>query len=153
MAEQTKKNNIIFMAGKEKALEKIFNSSNFGYLAVGYYANASDTNGFINPDSEEGALDNGFYEISRTQSTTYERVPLSFHSIVDKDIDNGKITAKFTAELDLDNIIEDIPINQIAIVDNASAEDASTTFFAASVTEEFYKNEKLALVFVIEVTM
>ena len=78
---------------------------------------------------------------------------MSFHSIVDKDIDNGKITAKFTAELDLDNIIEDIPINQIAIVDNASAEDASTTFFAASVTEEFNKNEKLALVFVIEVTM
>lgn len=153
MAEQTKKNNIIFMAGKEKALEKIFNSSNFGYLAVGYYENASDTNGFINPDSDDNALDNGFYEISQAQSTTYSRVPLSFHSIVDKDVDNGKITAKFTAELDLDNIIEDIPINQIAIVDNGARDDASTTFFAASVTEEFTKNEKLALVFVIEITM
>ena len=153
MAEQTKKNNIIFMAGKEKALEKIFNSSNFGYLAVGYYANASDTNGFINPDSEENLLDNGFFEISTGQSTTYNRVPLSLHSIIDKDVANGKITAKFTAELDLDNIVEDIPINQIAIVDSSTVGDASTTFFAASVTEEFYKNEKLALVFVIEVTM
>lgn len=152
MTEQTKKNNIIFMNGKEKVLQKIFDSSNFGYLAVGYN-NSSDTNGFVNPDSEETVLDNGFMEISSGQSTTYSRVPLSFHSIVDKDSDNGKITAKFTAELDLDNIIEDIPINQIAIVDTDLVGDASTTFFAASVTEEFKKNERLALVFVIEITM
>ena len=152
MAEQTKKNNIIFMNGKEKVLQKIFDSSNFGYLAVGYNI-SSDTNGFVNPDSEETVLDNGFMEISSGQSTTYSRVPLSFHSIVDKDSDNGKITAKFTAELDLDNIIEDIPINQIAIVDTDLVGDASTTFFAASVTEEFKKNERLALVFVIEITM
>ena len=51
------------------------------------------------------------------------------------------------------DIAKSSDINQIAIVDSSTVGDASTTFFAASVTEEFYKNEKLALVFVIEVTM
>lgn len=148
----TKRNNIIFMAGKEKALQKFFDSNNFGYLAVGYNS-STDTNGFINPDSEQSVFENGFMEISRGESSTYTRVPLHFESIIDKDDDNGKITAKLTAELGLDNIVEDLPINQIAIVDTDSVGDASTTFFAAAVTEEFYKNEQLALVFVIEVTM
>lgn len=147
----TRKNNIIFMEGKEKALQKFFSSSNFGYLAVGYNS-SNDTNGFINPSSEEDSTDNGFNEISG-ESSTYTRVPLHFESIIDKDYDNGKITAKLTAELGLDNIVETIPINQIAIVDTDEVGSGSTTFFAAAVTEEFQKNEQLALVFVIEVTM
>lgn len=146
----TKKSNIIFMEGKEKALQKFFDSSNFGYLAVGYNG-SSDSNGFINPTEEQTSANNGFEEIG-PQSTTYSRVPLNFESIIDKD-DNGKITAKLTAELGLDNIVETIPINQIAIVDTDEVGAASTTFFAAAVTEEFQKNEQLALVFVIEVTM
>ena len=155
MTDQTKKSNIIFMSGKEKIIQKIFSSDStnagFGYLAVGY--NSSADNGFINEDPSESGSSNGFIEISRNDSSTYQRVPVSYHSILNRDSDNGKITAKFTAELDIDNIIEDIPINQIAIVDNSEANSASTTYFAASVTETFTKNEKLALVFVIEITM
>jgi len=152
MASQEKKNSIIFMTGKEKILQKIFDDANFGYLAVGYN-NEENTNGFINEDPDDDTSTNGFNEISIAESSTYSRVPLAFHSIINKDQDNGKITAKFTAELDLDNIIEDISINQIAIVDSKEVGDASTTFFAAAVTETFNKNEKLALVFVIEITM
>ena len=146
----TKQSNIIFMEGKEKVLEKLFSSTEFGYLAVGYNS-SNDTNGFINVDTENETSVNGFYEI--TEDSTYQRVPLSFHSILSKDEDNGKVTAKFTAELDVDNIINNIPINQIAIVDSSEKNDASTTFFAAAVTEDFTKSEKLALVFVIEITI
>lgn len=146
----TKQNNIIFMEGKEKVLEKLFSSTEFGYLAVGYNS-SDDTNGFINVDTEDETSVNGFYEI--TEDSTYTRVPLSFHSIINRDNSNGKVTAKFTAELDLDNIVNNIPINQIAIVDSSEKMDASTTFFAAAVTEKFIKSEKLALVFVIEITI
>lgn len=146
----TKQSNIIFMEGKEKVLEKLFSSTEFGYLAVGYNS-SNDTNGFINVDTEDETSVNGFYEI--TEDSTYQRVPLSFHSILSRDEDNGKVTAKFTAELDVDNIINNIPINQIAIVDSSEKNDASTTFFAAAVTEDFTKSEKLALVFVIEITI
>ena len=146
----TKQSNIIFMEGKEKVLEKLFSSTEFGYLAVGYNS-STDTNGFINVDTEDETSVNGFYEI--TEDSTYQRVPLSFHSILNRDEDNGKVTAKFTAELDVDNIINNIPINQIAIVDSSEKNDASTTFFAAAVTEDFTKSEKLALVFVIEITI
>ena len=146
----TKQSNIIFMEGKEKVLEKLFSSTEFGYLAVGYNS-PNDTNGFINVDTEDETSVNGFYEI--TEDSTYQRVPLSFHSILNRDEDNGKVTAKFTAELDVDNIINNIPINQIAIVDSSEKNDASTTFFAAAVTEDFTKSEKLALVFVIEITI
>ncbi len=146
----TKQNNIIFLEGKEKILEKLFSSTEFGYLAVGYNS-SNDTNGFINVEPDDETNTNGFYEIS--EDSTYQRVPLSFQSIINKDEDNGKVTAKFTAELDLDNIINNVPINQIAIVDSSEKGDASTTFFAAAVTEDFIKNEKLALVFVIEITM
>ena len=146
----TKQSNIIFMEGKEKILEKLFSSTEFGYLAVGYNSSA-DTNGFINVDPEDETSVNGFYEI--TEDSTYQRVPLSFHCIINRDEDNGKVTAKFTAELDLDNIINNVPINQIAIVDSSEKTDASTTFFGAAVTEDFTKSEKLALVFVIEITI
>ena len=146
----TKQSNIIFMEGKEKVLEKLFSSTEFGYLAVGHNS-SNDTNGFINVDTENETSVNGFYEI--TEDSTYQRVPLSFHSILNRDEDNGKVTAKFTAELDVDNIINNIPINQIAIVDSSEKNDASTTFFAAAVTEDFTKSEKLALVFVIEITI
>ena len=145
---ETKQNNIIFLEGKEKILQKFFSSTEFGYLAVGY-SNTEDTNGFVNVDPDDETTQNGFFEI---QDNTYQRVPLSFHSIISRDTNNGKVTAKFTAELDLDNIIDNVPINQIAIVDSLS-QTANTTFFAAAVTEDFVKNEKLALVYVIEVTI
>lgn len=147
---QTKQNNIIFMEGKEKAIQSIFDT--FKYLAVGYNK-TNDTNGFSNIDPDDETSTNGFQEISISEDSTYERVPLNFHSITNRDEDSGKITAKFTAELDLDNIINNIKINQIAIVDSEDVQSASTTFFAAAVTEEFTKSEKLALVFGIEITI
>lgn len=147
---ETKQNNIIFMEGKERILEKLFSDTEFGYLAVGYNS-SSDTNGFINVDPEDETSVNGFYEIS--DDSTYSRAPLSFHSIINRSSDNKKVTAKFTAELGIDNIINNIPINQIAIVDSSEKMDPSTTFFAAAVTEEFVKNEKLALVYTIEITI
>lgn len=146
-----KKSNIIFMEGKEKILQKLFDSDSFGFLAVGYNSSPDDTNGFINVDQDDETSDRGFNEI---EEATYQRVPLSFHSITSKDEDNGTVTAKFTAELDLDNVINNVPINQIAIVDSSDKNNkANTTYFAAAVTETFTKSEKLALVFVIEVTM
>lgn len=146
----TKKSNIIFMEGKEKVLQKLFDSNGFGYLAVGYNS-SNDTNGFVNLDQDDENSDRGFYEI---EESTYQRVPLSFHSIINKDDDNGTVTAKFTAELDLDNIINNVPINQIAIVDSSDKNNqANTTYFAAAVTETFTKSERLALVFVIEITI
>lgn len=146
-----KQSDIIFIEGKEKVLSKLFDASNFGYLAVGFNESTTDTNGFVNVDPNEESSVNGFYEIS--SDPTYQRVPLSYHSTVSKDYNSGTVTAKFTAELDLDNTINNTPINQIAIVDSSDKTNASTTFFAASVTEKFIKNEKLALVFVIEITI
>lgn len=146
-----KKTNIIFMDGKEKLLQKLFAADCFGYLAVGY-SGTEDTNGFINIDSENDgeASDRGFIEI--VDDTTYARVPLHFESISNRDDDNGKVTGRFTAELDLDNIISNIPINQIAIVDSSERQQ-DTTFFGASVVDTYTKNEKLSLVFVIEITI
>lgn len=146
-----KQNDIIFIEGKEKLLQKLFSSSNFGYLAVGYNEDTTDSNGFANIDPNDESSVNGFYEIS--SDPTYQRVALSYHSITSKDLSSGTVTAKFTAELDLDNTINNTPINQIAIVDSSDKTNASTTYFAASVTEKFIKNEKLALVFVIEITI
>ena len=68
----TKQSNIIFMEGKEKVLEKLFSSTEFGYLAVGYNS-SNDTNGFINVDTENETSVNGFYEI--TEDSTYQRDP------------------------------------------------------------------------------
>lgn len=146
-----KQSDIIFIEGKEKILRQLFNSSNFGYLAVGFNENATDTNGFSNIDPTDESSENGFYEIS--SDPTYQRVALNFNSISIRDIESGTVTAKFTAELDLDNTINNTPINQIAIVDSSDKTNASTSYFAASVTEKFIKNEKLALVFVIEITI
>lgn len=140
------KSNIIFMEGKEKVLRNIFSSSSFGYLAVGYHENTEVSNGFTNSTE-----DNGFYEL--IDDSTYQRVPLNFNSIIDTDDDNGTITAKFTAELDLDNIIQKTQINQIAICDSQDKNNNSTIFFAASVIEEITKSEELSLVFVITITM
>ncbi len=146
-----KQSDIIFIEGKTKLLQNLFNASNFGYLAVGYNENSTDTNGFVNVNVDDDTSTNGFYEI--TSDPTYQRVALNFHSVINKDYNNGTATAKFTAELDLDNTINNTPINQIAIVDSSDKTNANTTFFAASVTEKFVKNEKLALVFVIEITI
>ena len=147
---QEKQSNIIFLEGKERILQRLFNDTGFGYLAVGHNQETDDTNGFRNVSLDDNVTPKGFTEVS---DSTYERVPLEFDSIKNVDEDNGRVTARFSAELGLDNIINNVPINQIAIVDNKDKTVAETKFFGASVTEEFTKNEKLALVFIIEITI
>lgn len=148
----TKQDNIVFIEGKEKGLQTLFSTQNFGYLAVGRNTE-NDTNGFINVDGTDSTITNGFHEISLEEDSTYQRVPLNLHPDTIKNYDNGKVTVKFTAELDIDNIISNIPINQLAIVNTATVQDPSTIFYAAATCDDFPKSEKLALVFVIEMTI
>lgn len=143
-----KQDNIIFMEGKAVGLKMLFNQEHFGYLAVGHVDN---DNGFINPESD--SVSNGFNEISLTEDSTYHRVPLTIHSDPILNTDNGRVTVKFTAELDIDNIISGISINQLAIVDSETAHDPNTIFYAAATCANYDKNETLALVFEISMTI
>ena len=108
----TKKQQIIFLKGKTEGLKTLFNTDNFGYLAVGY-SDAQD-NGFENPTSSDIQTDNGFYEISKTTDPSYIRVPLEFVKELE-DFDTGRTVCTFTATLSTSNIIKNIPINQFAI--------------------------------------
>lgn len=153
MAE-TKQDNIIFIEGKERGLKQLFSQDigSFGYLALGSNPDG-DTNGFINIDDEDETSTNGFYEISIENDSTYQRVPLVFQESI-KNYDNGEVTVKFAAEFDIDNIISGATINQLAIVDSETPNDPSTNFYAAAVCDgDFVKTEKLALVFIIEMTI
>ncbi len=149
----TKQDNIIFINGKEKGLRALFSQDNFGYLALGYNQ-SGDTNGFVNVIDGTEAQNNGFYEISKEQDSTYERVPLYVQEQSIKNENNGEVTIKLLGEFDIDNIISGAPINQLAIVDSADSEDTTTTFYAAATCDsEFTKSEQLAIVFVIEMTI
>lgn len=143
-----KQDNIIFMKGKAVGLGILFNKDNFGYLAVGH---VDTDNGFVNPEND--SISNGFNEISLTEDSTYHRVPLTIHSDPIQNIENGRVTVKFTAELDVDNIISGISINQLAIVDSETAHDPDTIFYAAATCANYDKNETLALVFEISMTL
>lgn len=150
MAE--KNNQIIFLKGKAKGLEALFNVSNFGYLALGF---AENDNGFYNPtdSDEDSSTFGGFQEISLDTDPTYSRIPLVSSKNPILDIDTGKVSLEFTADLDVDNIqggVDGITtINQFAICDS-SEPTADTTFYAASVFPNFSKSDSVALTFVIE---
>ncbi len=143
-----KQDNIIFMEGKAVGLSILFNQEHFGYLAVGHVDNE---NGFINPEND--SISNGFNEISKEEDSTYQRVPLVIHSDPIQNAENGRVTVKFTAELDIDNIISGISINQLAIVDSETVRDPDTVFYAAATCANYDKNETLALVFEISMTI
>ena len=147
-----KQDNIIFIEGKEKGLKTLFSQENFGYLALGYNQ-SGDTNGFVNIEDGGTNSENGFYEISQEEDSTYNRVPLYVQEDSIKNYNNGEVTVKFIAEFDIDNIVNDTPINQLAIVDSAEAGDAPTFYAAAVCDHEFRKDEQLAIVFVIEMTI
>ena len=150
---ETKQNNIIFIDGKEKGLKTLFSQDNFGYLAVGH-SQSGDTNGFINVPEDDEVSSNGFNEVSVEEDSTYMRVPLVVDEEAFRNYDNGEVTVRFTAELDVDNIISGITIDQLAICDTQTPNDPSTTFYAAATcVDGFNKTEQLALVFVIEVTI
>ena len=135
-------NQVIFLKGKEKALQILFDSNNFGYLAIGY---DPDDLGF--EDSEDGdIISQGFLELDRTISN-YSRIPLDFMSS-EKDPDTGKVLVKFSAELKATNINGN-KINQMAIVDSLDGTNADTTYFSATTFPTFNKTNNSSITFVI----
>lgn len=143
----TKKQQIIFLKGKTEGLKTLFNTDNFGYLAVGY-SDAQD-NGFENPTSSDIQTDNGFYEISKTTDPSYIRVPLEFVKELE-DFDTGRTVCTFTATLSTSNIIKNIPINQFAICNSINPDDLNTSFYCASTFPTFTKNDNLEISFTID---
>lgn len=140
-----RRDQIVFLDGKEIGIRTLFNENNFGYLAVGY---AEPQEGFINPVTDTD--DNGFHEISQTtDDATYMRIPLTPYGDAIKDFDNGKVLCKFAADLDIDNIQRNTPINQYAIVNSATVGDVNTKIYAASTFPTFQKNNKIAITFVV----
>jgi len=157
----TKQDNIIFIEGKEKGLKTLFSKEHFGYLALGSNIE-TDTNGFVNIEEGDETSSRGFHEIvvdamdeeSAYQDSTYQRVELVVQQDTIRDYDNGEVTVKFLAEFDVDNIVSGIPINQLAIVDTSTPNDPSTTYYAASTyNNNLIKDDQMALVFIIEITI
>lgn len=143
----TKKQQIIFLKGKTEGLKTLFNTDNFGYLAVGYYD--GQDNGFENPTSSQSQTDNGFQEISTNTDGTYTRVPLSFVKEIE-DYDTGRTICTFTATLSTSNIRNDVQINQFAICNSMNPNDLNTTFYCASTFPTFTKNDNLEISFTID---
>lgn len=143
-----KQDQIIFIEGKEKGLKSLFSQANFGYLALGY---SESDNGFFNPSEgdTEGTY-GGFHEIDVVADPTYERVPLIPNGEVTKDVDTGKVSVQFTADINIDNIIDQKTINQFAICDSGPEPSAATTFYAASTFPNFNKSSDVAITFLIE---
>ena len=147
----TKTDQIVFMKGKEAGLKKLFSSENFGYLAIGKSAVEGD-NGFENPLTDQDS--NGFNEISTiNDDSTYSRIPLVPMDDTIEDRESGKVRVKFTADLDIDNIVESLNINQLAIVDSSDSSNPNTIIYAASTFPTFTKNEKIAITFLIEMVI
>lgn len=140
-----KKSQIIFMDGKEIALNSLFTGDNcpFGYLAIGY---TPEDNGFEEPD---GQTANGFNELEETNG--YQRIALQPHSeTAQKDSSTGKVLVKFTATLDTNNIKKTQAINQIAVVDSQSSiGSADTKFYSATTFPTFMKTQDSSITFVI----
>lgn len=145
-----KKSQIIFMEGKEIALNKLFNGaeSAFGYLAVGYVEN---DNGFLDPQAETGSnISNNFQEITQTASNNYQRVALKeVSNSTDKDASTGKVLKKYQATLSANNINENRTINQIAIVDNKTPNNPNTKFYSAATFPDFPKTQDSSITFII----
>ena len=143
----TKKQQIIFLKGKTEGLKTLFNTDNFGYLAIGYYD--AEDNGFENPTFAQSQTESGFQEISKATDSSYTRVPLEF-SKAEEDYDTGRVTCTFTATLSTSNIIHNQKINQFAICNSINPDDLGTTFYCASTFPTFTKNDNLEISFTIE---
>ena len=148
-----KYNQLVFLDGKEKALDALFKGDTdeqsspaiFGYLAIGY--NETD-NGFEDPADEDADVDEngGFKEI--VDATGYKRIPLTAvaESTV-KDPKNGQIIKKYEAELPAD-VITNNYINQFAICDNGDV-NSDTTFYSAATFTTFLKTDSTSITFII----
>lgn len=145
--KMTKKQQIIFLKGKTEGLKTLFNTDNFGYLAVGYYDEKD--NGFENPTSAQSQTESGFQEISRNDADSYTRVPLQFVQELE-DYDTGRTMCTFTATLSTSNITNNTKINQFAICNSVNPDDLNTTFYCASTFPTFTKNDNLEISFTIE---
>lgn len=145
----TKTEQIIFIKGKEEGLKTLFNSANFGYLAVGYQESAN--NGFENPSSltDQNITDSGFKEISRNDDGQYTRPALEYVESF-PDYDTGRVVCRFTATLSTSNIISGIKINQFAICDSVDPDDLNTTFYCASTFPEISKDNNIEISFTID---
>ena len=143
-----KKSQIIFMEGKEKALDALFGDENatFGYLAIGFQ-DTSGQNGFEDPLAvQNNSTPNGFMEI---QQESYKRIKLE--KVTDgvvRDPDSGKVLRKYQAVLENSNITQSQDINQIAVVDNQNI-DAETTIYSATTFQTFNKTNESSITFVI----
>lgn len=141
----TKQSQIIFVDGKEKALESLFSGdgSPFGFLAIGY---AEQDNGFEEANAEQNKT-NGFSEISSVNG--YERIALTpSEEAPDKDVDTGKVLVKFKATLPNENISVNQNINQIAVVDRQDISN-DTVFYCATTFPTFTKSIESSITFVI----
>lgn len=144
----TKNHQIIFIDGKREGLKTLFNSANFGYLAIGY---TKEDNGFKNPSSEESKDSSGFVEISKNEVQSYERIKLEYVQDFDYiDYNQGRVTCRFTATLPTTNIIDNQEINQFAICDSMDPYDANTNFYCAATFPTFTKNSNLEISFTID---
>lgn len=139
---------LIFVKGKEKALDALFNGSStdkpaFGYLAIGY----SDDIGFVDPGLEEDStqfVENNFNEIEGSERLILTKAT---DSPVTIDTETGKVTVRYQAVLETGNI-NNQNINQIAVINNEEKTDTDQIYSATSF-QTFYKTNQTSLTFVI----
>ena len=143
----TKTEQIIFIKGKNEGLKTLFNSSNFGYLAIGH---ADPTNnGFEAETSLEDQTESGFQEISKNEEGQYTRIPLEYVESY-PDYGTGRVVCRFTATLSTSNIISGKSINQFAICDSSDPDDLNTTYYCASTFPEIKKDNNIEISFTID---
>lgn len=134
-----KVNQMFFTAGKEEVLKKIFTGDNcpFGYVALGY---VDSNNGF---ESEE--------DFDELDVTDYSRIKLTLDnsSPVEVDTNTGKVLVKFKATLTTDNIKAEKLINQLAIVDSETINNANTKIYCATTFPTFNKTSDSSITFVL----
>jgi len=153
-----KSNQLVFLKGKEKALDALFKGREedgsvvsvpaaFGYLALGYNSEIND-NGFEDPDKEGSDIDKygGFKEI--TDAENYERIELQATKEVTRDPDNGQIIKKYQAELPASNVTNH-PINQFAICDSKDINNEDTVIYSAASFNTFNKTAETSITFIV----
>lgn len=133
-----KTSKMIFLDGKEKALENIFSGEDavFGWIALGF---VSENNGF---ESES--------DFSELNEAGYSRIALSKYELEanEKDVNTGKVLVKFTATVDSNSLSNGQQINQIAVVDNDNI-GSSTKFYCATTFPTFTKTNDSSITFIL----
>lgn len=153
-----KYNQLVFLKGKEKALDALFLGKSdgavsippaFGYLALGYNETTTD-NGFEDPDADPNASSTvdkygGFQEI--TDDENYSRVQLTSGGDVVYDTENNQVIKKYEAEILASNTQH--AINQFAICDNGDKNNEDTVIYSAASFNTFQKTSDTSITFII----